>query len=301
MNYKTCIKNIICLSFLLYTIRYTIKYTLNSEYSNTVYNKYKLILMSQMGNKESIYELALFYKGKSEYENMEKYYIIASDNGHDEASYNLAVYYESIGKYNKMGYYYLRAISQNNTDAMISYANFLYKLRKYEDALHYYLCIDSDDYKKKIGYCYFYLNKINAETEKYVRFALEDKENKENKEERPKTTELAYVLSKYYYKTKEYHNVIKCNIILFKNGIGNGIIEILKNNNIRSHYIEYLQKQNNVMLYDKICPICLDDIEDNKDNKEYVILSCGHCYCFKCLLYLSNYVQTCCICKSIIA
>lgn len=284
MTYIKHIKNIVYLSVGLYV-------------SAKLLNDQELYyyVLSNLGDSNAMYNLGEFYEEKNEHINMIKYYKLSSDAGNASASYKLAKYYEYTMDYKNMTIYYLYSIGGGNQEAIKSYANYLYKTNKYIEALSYYILIDSNDntdleYINNVSNCYYKLNIYNETSERFYKLKIKND---------PKSSlNLIKKLVEYYTIKNDYENLIMCNLLLVKNNDMSGIIKIFNNDFARNYYIKYLQTQNVIQIYDKNCPVCLNE---NNEIINPVILSCGHTYCLECLLHLAKYTHFCSLCKSVIS
>jgi len=70
----------------------------------------------ELGNVDSMYELANFYQENNDYQHAESYYLMASERKHGSSQIKLARHYQQAGDLIKMVKYYLLAIKNTNDD-----------------------------------------------------------------------------------------------------------------------------------------------------------------------------------------
>ncbi|WP_336734961.1 tetratricopeptide repeat protein, partial [Chryseobacterium sp. VD8] len=79
------------------------------------------------------------YNEQNNYQEAEKYYLLAIDKGDNDALFNLALLYKSQKNYQEAEKYYLLAIDKGDNDALFNLANLYYDQKNYQEAEKYYL------------------------------------------------------------------------------------------------------------------------------------------------------------------
>ena len=137
----------------------------------------KGILFEPVNGRECKY-IAIYYNFiKKDYENTEKYYLMAIERGNISGAKRLASYYKHVKfDYKNAKKYYTMAIKHGKSKAMIGMA-FYYELIKKNNtkAIHYYsMAIDHGKISAKfnLGFCYHNM-KDYANMEKYYLMAIQ--------------------------------------------------------------------------------------------------------------------------------
>jgi TPR repeat protein len=82
-----------------------------------------------------IKQIGNYYKGKEDFENMKKYYLLAIEKGDAGAMNNLAIYYQNQKDYDTMLKYYLMAIEKKDKNAMNNLSNYYKKIGDNENMI----------------------------------------------------------------------------------------------------------------------------------------------------------------------
>lgn len=109
-------------------------------------------MATDLGDTESMIELALFYQDHWKYEEMIKYFLMAVEHGNTEAMVCLANHYEHFGDYDNAIPYYKMAVRKGEQEAMIELTS------HYERQENYYQMI-----KYLLMSCNYHLNDANQE------------------------------------------------------------------------------------------------------------------------------------------
>jgi len=90
------------------------------------------IIDLEFANNNYIKQIGNYYRGKGDFENMIKYYLIAIEKGDGGAMNNLANYYKEIGDVDNMKKYYLMAVEKNDFYALDNFGKYCNEQGDYE-------------------------------------------------------------------------------------------------------------------------------------------------------------------------
>jgi len=241
---------------------------------------YKLLIEDIIDDTDEdtnyIKQIGNYYKGKEDFENMKKYYLIAIEKGDSGAMNNLGVYYQSQKDYDNMKKYYLMAIDKKDKNAMNNLSNYykhiedydnmikiyemlanegdipvMYKLanyyneqKDYDNMKKYFLLgIDKGDSNAMYGLGLYYKNNKNYDNMKKFYSLAIDKGN----------SNAIYSLALYYKKEKDNVNMRKYLLMAIEKGHTNAKKELDKIDLPKKELIEQFNKITNNFMNEKEC------------------------------------------------
>ncbi len=151
-------------------------YELKQDYDNA--EKYYMMAVEK-GHLAATANLGRLYDDvKKDYDNAEKYYLMATEKGNVAAMYNLGNLYREVKQdYNNAEKHYLMAVEKGLADAMYNLGLFYEEVKKdYENAEKYYLMAVEKDHTNamyNLGLFYDEVKKDYTNAEKYYLMAVE--------------------------------------------------------------------------------------------------------------------------------
>jgi TPR repeat protein len=121
---------------------------------------------------EVIINIGIYYEIKKDYDNMEKYYLMAIKQKHTTSMNNLGCYYQQKKDYENMMKYYLMAIEEKNKSAMYNLGFYYKKQKDYENMIKYYSMAIKNGHELALTSLSNYFMENNKEKGLYVLYDL---------------------------------------------------------------------------------------------------------------------------------
>jgi len=185
-----------------------------------------------------IKQIGNYYKGRKNYENMKKYYLLAIEKGDGGAMNNLALFYAEIKKFELMKYYFLMAIDKGDTCAINNFGKYCKENKDYDNMKKCYLkAIENNDVDamNKLGY-HYWKQKDFENMKKYYEMAI--------KQDNVWAMDR---LGDYYNEQKDYDNMEK----YYRMAIGKGSAN--SEEKLNKYYEEMINDIDSCLEDSKIC------------------------------------------------
>jgi len=182
---------------------------------------YKLLIEDIIDEEDTdtsyIKQIGNYYKGKEDYDNMKKYYLLAIEKGDAGAMNNLANYYNNEKDYDNMLKYYKLAIEKGDISAIKNLSNYYKNIKDYDNMEKYYLMLVEEGDITTMNNLGTYYNEIKDynNMKKYYSLAI-DKGNSDS----------MYSLGLYYKKDKDYDMMKKYYSLAIEKGNSNAMYSL---------------------------------------------------------------------------